>query len=87
MEIPWPEDHEFIKMKILSAGEREDTNKGIQDLDDVKSLLKRKVVSMEYGDEEERAAITNSLNKSLLSYLERESEWSAAEWKAKLGLD
>lgn len=85
-DVPWPEDHEFIKMKVLSASDRMDANKGIRDLDHVKALLESKDISMAYKDKAEKAAIKKALEKSLPGYLEREAEWSADEWKAKLSL-
>lgn len=85
-DIPWPEDHEFIKMKVLSASDRRDTNKGTRDLDDVKALLESKAISMAYKDKAEKTAVKNALKKALPGYLEKEAEWSADEWKAKLGL-
>jgi len=85
-EVPWPEADEFIRMKILSAPEREDGNKGMRDLDDVKALLAKGGVSMTYKDDGEKDIIEAALEKSLPMYLEQEAEWSAEQWKTKLGL-
>lgn len=38
-------------MKILSAADRLDTNRGMRDLDDVRMLLRNKVVCMTYEDD------------------------------------
>lgn len=58
---------EVIKMKILAAPDREDYNKGMQDLNDVKALLSKVGASMMYED---------ALEKFFPTYLEKETEWS-----------
>ncbi|EIW80147.1 hypothetical protein CONPUDRAFT_144343 [Coniophora puteana RWD-64-598 SS2] len=85
-DVPWPEVNEVIKMKILSAPEREDGNKGMRDLDDVKALLSKGGVSTRYRNDAEKATIKAALEKALPMYLEKETEWSEEDWKTKLSL-
>jgi hypothetical protein len=85
-DVPWAEADEVIKMKILSAPDRKDGNKGMRDLDDVKALLTKGGVFMTYKNDAEKATFKAALEKFLPMYLEKETEWSAEEWKTKLGL-
>jgi len=84
-EVPWPQAEEVIKMKILSAPDRWDRNRAMGDLDDVMALLK-KDVSVTYRDDAEKAAIKVALGMFLPIYVAKEREWSAEQWKTKLGL-
>ncbi|TFK26908.1 hypothetical protein FA15DRAFT_702484 [Coprinopsis marcescibilis] len=85
--VPWPKPDEVIKMKILSAEDREDDNKKMRDLDDVRALLLKVGVSMQYKDNAEKAAFRASLDDSLLYYLKKDASWSAQEWKRRLNLE
>ncbi|KAH9032759.1 hypothetical protein EDB85DRAFT_2133245 [Lactarius pseudohatsudake] len=89
-DIPWPKADEVIKMKTLSAREREDDNKMLRDLDDIKALLIKFNVPMTYNDDTEKAtfkaALEASLEDTLPQYLKLKTEWSAEEWMARLNL-
>lgn len=85
-DVPWAEAHEVMKMKILAAPDREDVNKGMRDLDNVKALLSKGGASMTYEDDTEKATIKATFEKFLPTYLEREIEWSEEVWKTKLDL-
>jgi hypothetical protein len=60
-------------MKILSAPDREDGNKGMRDLDDVKAFLTKGGVSMVYKTDAEKATFKAALEKFLPMYLEKET--------------
>jgi hypothetical protein len=72
-------------MKLLSAPNRFDSNKALQDLDDAKALVSKLDLTMTYKDEEEKAAMEAALEKFVPIYLENEKEWTANDWKEKLG--
>ncbi|KAH8997849.1 hypothetical protein EDB86DRAFT_3043442 [Lactarius hatsudake] len=85
-DVPWPKADEVIKMKILSAREREDDDKMERDLDDIKALLIKFNVSMTYKDDTEKATFKAALKDTLPRYLKLKAEWSEEEWMARLNL-
>ncbi|KAF8340922.1 hypothetical protein F5887DRAFT_434947 [Amanita rubescens] len=83
--LPLASPEEIIKMKLLSAPDRFDSNKAMRDLDDAKALVSKFNLTMTYKDSEEKAVMEAALEKFLPTYLENEKGWTRQDWKEKLG--
>lgn len=84
-QLPLPTRDGLISMKALAVSERWLEEKRLQDLDDIKALLKKFPGPLQFPGSVQAEA-NKVFVKELVPVLSNHSKWSEEEWLDRLGL-